>query len=237
MQELADFGDALHLLADGRAPAVELLAERHRHRVLQMGAAHLQHPVELLALGEERLLQPGERLHVARETQDQRQPERRRVDVVGRLPEVHVVVRIDVLVFALLVAELLEREIRDHLVGVHVGRRAGAALDEVGDELVAHLAGDQPVAGAGDRVGDLRVEHAEIAIRERRRLLHVAEGLDEIRLRRHRNAGDVEVLLAAQRLDAVVGVVGNFLGAEEILLDPGGHGVAPWLRATAGGRG
>ena len=182
VQELPDLGDALHFLADRRAPAVELLAERHRHGVLQVGAAHLQHLVELLALGEERLLQPGQRLHVAGQAQDQREPERGRVDVVGRLPEVDVVVRVDVLVLALLVAERLQREVGDHLVGVHVGRRAGAALDEVGDELVAHLAGDQPVAGGGDRVGDLGVEHAEVAVRQRGGLLHVAEGLDEVRL-------------------------------------------------------
>jgi hypothetical protein len=48
----------LHLLADGRAPAVELLPERHRHRVLQVRAAHLEYPLELLGLGVERVLQP-----------------------------------------------------------------------------------------------------------------------------------------------------------------------------------
>ena len=220
-------GDPLHFLADRRAPAVEFLAERHRHGVLQVGATHLQHLPEFPALGEERLLQPGKRLHVARQPQDEREAERCRVDVVGRLPEIDVIVGVDVLVLALPVAQRLQREIGDHLVGVHVGRRSGAALDEIGDELLAHLAGDQPVAGAGDRIGDLRVEHAEIAVRQRGGLLHVAEGLDEIRLQRHRDAGDVEVLLAAQRLHAVVRVVGNFLAAEEVLFDPGCHGVAP----------
>ena len=89
-----------------------------------------------------------ERVHVARKAQDQRQPERGRVDVVGGLPEVHVIVRVDVLVLAFLVAERFEREVGDHLVRVHVGRGARAALDEVGHELVAHLAGDQPIARA-----------------------------------------------------------------------------------------
>ena len=224
MQELADLGDALHLLADRRAPAVELLAERHRHRVLQVRAPHLQHPVELRGFRVERVLQPLQRVHVAREAQDQREAERRRVDVVRRLSEVHVVVGVDVLVLALLVAERFEGEVRDHLVRVHVGRSARAALDEVGDELVAHLAGDQLVAGAGDRVGDLRVENAQVAVRERRRLLHVTERLDEVRLQRHRDAGDVEVLLAAQRLHAVIRVVRNLLLAEKVLFDAVGHG-------------
>ena len=96
-----DLRDALHLFADGRAPAVELGAERHRHRVLQMRAPHLEHALEFLALGEERILQPAQRLDVARQPHDQREPQRRRIDVVGRLAEIYVIVRIDVLVLAL----------------------------------------------------------------------------------------------------------------------------------------
>ncbi len=225
MQELAHLRDALHFLAERRAPAMEFLAERHRHGVLQVGAAHFQDLVELFALREERLLQSPQCVHINVEPQDQREAERRRIDVVGRLAEVDMVVGIDELILALLVAERFQRKVRDHLVRVHVGRRAGAALDEVGDELVAHLAGDQAIAGAGNRVGNLRVEHAEVPVRQRCGFLHVAESLDEVRLQRHRNAGDVEVLLAAQRLDTVVRVVRNLLFAEEVLLDAVGHGV------------
>ncbi len=232
MQERAHFHDPLHFLAQRRAPAVELLAQRHRNRILQVRAAHLQYVVEFPALGEERLLQPAQRFHVAVEAEDQRQAERRRIDVVGRLPEVHVIVRVDELVLAFLMAETLERQVGDHLVRVHVGRRSGAALDEIGDELVAHLAGDQPVARAGDGVGNLRVEHAEVAIRERRGLFHVAERLDEVGLQRHRDARDVEVLLPAQRLHAVIRVRRNLLLAEEVLFDPNGHDVAPGCSLT-----
>ena len=64
------------------------------------------------------------------------------------------VVGIDELVLALFVAQLLQRKIGDHLVGVHVGRSASAALDEVGDELVAHLTGDQAVTSGGNGIGD-----------------------------------------------------------------------------------
>ena len=39
--------------------------------------------------------------------------------------------------------------------------------------------------------------------------------------------------LPAQRLHAVVRVVGNFLGAEKVLFDPGCHGVAPWFVGRA----
>ncbi len=107
------------------------------------------------------------------------------------------IVGVDELVFALPVAEAFQRQVGDDLVGIHVGRGAGAALDEVGDELVDHLAGDQPVTGADDGIGDPRIEDPEVAVGQRRRLLDVAEGLDEIRLGRHRDAGNMEILLAA----------------------------------------
>ena len=196
LQKLPDLCDPLHLLTYRRAPSVEFLAERHRDGVLEMGASHLQDILKLLALGEERIPEPAQLLHVAFQPQDQTEVECRRVDVVRGLPEVHVVVRIDVLVLSLLVAEALEGEVRDHLVGVHVDRGAGTALDEVGYELVEHLARDQPVARAHDRVGNLGVEDSEVAVRHGGGLLHVAERLDEIRLPGHRHVGDEKVLLA-----------------------------------------
>jgi hypothetical protein len=45
------------VLADGDAVRVELLAERHGHRVLQLRAAHLHDVGELLALEQERVAQ------------------------------------------------------------------------------------------------------------------------------------------------------------------------------------
>jgi hypothetical protein len=74
------------------------------------------------------------------------------------------VIRVDVLVFAFPVAETFQRQVGNHLVGVHVGRGTRTPLDEIGDELVAHLAGDQPVAGPDNGIGHPCIEHAEIAI-------------------------------------------------------------------------
>ena len=51
--------DALEVAVDRDAVRAELLAEPDRHRVLQMRATALQHVVELLALGEERIAQLG----------------------------------------------------------------------------------------------------------------------------------------------------------------------------------
>ena len=120
---------ALHFARQRRRERLELLAERHRHGVLELRAAHLQDVGELLALGAERgdqLVDRGDELRVAERHAD---VQRRRIGVVGGLRAVDVIVRIAVLVLALLVAHQLERAVGDHLVGVHVGRRAGAALE------------------------------------------------------------------------------------------------------------
>ncbi|TLD45591.1 MAG: hypothetical protein FAZ92_02127 [Accumulibacter sp.] len=219
MQQLPHLGEAAHFLADRRRPAIELLSERHRHGVLQVCTPHLQHALELVGLAAECFLQPPQGVHVARQAQNQRQPERGRIDVVGRLAVIDVIIRIEILILALAMPEALQRQIGDDLVGIHVGRGTGTALDEVGDELIAQFAGDQAVTGAGNGIGETRIEHAEVAVGQRCRLLDIAESLDEIRLGRHRDAGNVEVLLAAQRLHTVVGVVRQFLLAQKVLLD------------------
>ncbi|MNY81819.1 hypothetical protein D3C86_2235890 [compost metagenome] len=69
-------------------------------------------------------------------------------------------VRVQVLVLALLMAEQFERAVGDHLVGVHVGRGAGAALNHIDDELVVQLPGNQLLAGSNDCVAARLVEQA-----------------------------------------------------------------------------
>ena len=189
-----------------------------------MRAAHLQDFRELPALFAERITQLRERLRVARHPVDEGDAEGCRIGVVGGLRAVHVIVRAHVLILALLVPHRFERDVRDDLVHVHVGRGARPALDHVRGKLVEKLPGDQPVARAHDRGRDLRVEHAEIAVRHRRRFLHIPESLDEVRLLRNRDAGDFEVLDAAQGLDAVVCVVRNLALTQEILLLSARHG-------------
>jgi hypothetical protein len=46
----------------------ELLPQRHRHRVLELGASHLQHATELDRLGGEGVLEDGHRLEQAAHT-------------------------------------------------------------------------------------------------------------------------------------------------------------------------
>ena len=128
--------------------AAELLAERHRHRVLQVCAADLEHAAERRGLRVERVGQLPRRAHERRGRRQQRQPRRRREHVVGGLAHVDVVVRVDARVRAAWLAEELAGAVGQHLVGVHVVRRAGARLVDVHDELIAKPAGEDFSAAA-----------------------------------------------------------------------------------------
>ena len=124
-----------------------------------------------------------------------------------------------VLVLALRVPEQLERAVGDHLVGVHVGRGAGAALDHVDHELLEQLALRAPPRRQADRGGAPLVEQAELAVGDRRRLLDAGERHHEIGVDRDRRAGDREVLQRPQRVHAVVGVGGHGAVADQVVLD------------------
>ena len=108
---------------------LELLTERHRHRVLQLGASHLDDVDELLALGAEgrdQLAHRGDRLVVA---QQQADLERDRIGVVRRLR--HVAGRRAARSTGTRPScgpMSSSARLAMHLVGVHVGRGAGAAL-------------------------------------------------------------------------------------------------------------
>ena len=98
-----------------------------------------------LRLGRELVVQPLERRdQVAGDGQRRGDVHRRGKRVVRRLAHVDVVVRMDRAFLALRAdaeAEPLVRQVGDHLVGVHVGRRAGAGLIDVDREMGVVLAG------------------------------------------------------------------------------------------------
>ena len=148
--------------------SAELLTEAHRHRVLQVRAARLDDAVELDGLGLERVGQSVERGQQFVEAPERAEANRGRDRVVRRLRHVDVVVRPgDVL--ATLAAELLRREVGDHLVGVHVVRGAGAGLERVDHEHRVPLPVHHFLRRGDDRVDQLlrRVLLAvDLAVRE-----------------------------------------------------------------------
>ena len=76
-----------------------------------------------------------QRLLHPRMAQQQHHAKSRRVGIVDGLRKIHMVVRVQQLVAALGVAKYFQCPIGDHLAGVHVGRGARAALDQIDDKL------------------------------------------------------------------------------------------------------
>src|SRR5690349_24580549 len=94
----------------------------------------------------------------------QRELDGRRVDVICALRRVDVVKRVDGRVLAAWSPDELESTVGDYLVGVHVGRRAGAALDDVDDELIVESTLADLSARRDDGVGDRVGEQTQLAV-------------------------------------------------------------------------
>ena len=195
---------------------MELLPERHRHGVLHLRAPDLEHVMELERLGQERLAKQRELVEEAAHGEHDADLDRRRVDVVRRLAAVRVVDGREERVVALLATGRLERDVGDHLVGVHVRRGAGAALDHVDLELLVELAVDHPLRGPVDHLGLGGLEHADVAIRARRGLLDHRERDHHLWIDRDRPPADRKVGCRPGRVDAPVGVGRDLQGSQGI---------------------
>ena len=164
---------------------------------------------------------PSRRQKIPHDEEDG-QPRRRRVDVVGRLSHVDVIVGVDARVRAEPLPEDLGGAIGEHLVGVHVVRRAGAGLIDVDDELIAEPSVQNLVGGPDDRAGKAVRKAAELAVGLSRGFLDEDGGRDERRWRG--DAADGKVLDGALRLPAVVGLRRHPDLAERIAFDAVGRG-------------
>ena len=132
--------------------------------------------------------------------------------VVARLAGVDVVVGVDVEV---------AREVREpchDLVDVHVGRRAGAGLEDVDRELVVVVAVRDLTRPPRDRSGAAGVEHAELGVDVGGGGLEQRECVDDAG--RHRLPADREVLDGPRRLRAPQGVGGHLHLAHRVVLGP-----------------
>ncbi len=224
MDQLDGLGKTAAVLLDHHGECGELLTQRHRYRVLQLCTAHLEHVTELDGLTGERVLEYGHRLEQSTYREDRRHLDGRRVDVIGRLAEVDVLVGVQMRVLPLGVAEQFQRAVRHDLVGVHVGGGAGTALDDVHDELVVQFAGPDLPADGDDRGRLLGRQQPEFLVGESGGLLHGGQGVDQMRVGGDRRAGDGEVLRRAQGVDTPVRVGGHIAVAEQIVFAAGGGG-------------
>ena len=146
--------------------------------------------------------------------EDGRHAQRRGIGVVGRLVQVEVVVGADGLIVAQRPAQQLQGPIGQHLVDVHVGRGAGAALQGIDDDVLVEPAGDHFLAGRFDG-GELGVvPSAQFVIGSGRGQLHRAVGVDQAAM--HRPTGQRKVFDRPQRVDAPQRVGRHVAGSQQV---------------------
>ena len=211
---------------------VERITERHRDRVLELRAAHFADVTELVSLLVERVLEPlqlGEQRFCKRED---RHFTGGRDRVVRRLRHIHVVVRMDLVVRAALPAEELVCPVRDDLVHVHVGTRAGTALYGIKNKGVGKLPFEDLLTGCDDRI--------TLLLREESRLVVYDGGsfLDKRKITKerlvHLIARDLKILFCPQRLYAVVRRCRHVQYSDRIRFHSRDHASSPLLHRPAG---
>ena len=141
--------------ADLGGVAGELLAERHRHRIHQVGAPGLDVSANSSAFAASAASRPS----IAGSRSSLTSPSAARWTADGKTsledwPQ---------LTWSLGWI-LLAGEVGDHLVGVHVRRGPGAGLEDVDRELVVVLTGSDRVARGADPLGYLGVEFAQLGV-------------------------------------------------------------------------
>ncbi len=199
--------------------AGEFLTEADWGGVHEMGAADLEDVVKRRGFGVEGSMEVPERRDEAlvREAQEG-DVKGGGDDVVGGLAAVDVVVGVDEF-FAALAAEEFGGAIGDDFVGVHVGGGAGAGLEDVDDEVVVELAGDDFVGGTADGICDVGGDAAEFLVHGGRVFFDEAEGSDECT--GEAMVGDREVFNSACGGGSVEGVGGHLHGAHGVFFGAG----------------
>ena len=92
---------------------------------------------------------------IGKETADiviERNLDRSRIGVVGRLREVDVIIRMQVLVLAFIMPHQGQSDVSNDLIAVHIGRGASAALEHIDHELVVVFTGQDLIARLANEV-------------------------------------------------------------------------------------
>ena len=104
------------------------------------------------------------------------------------------VVRVNQAVIAFCSPQQFDGPVRDHLIGVHVGGSAGAALDRVDDKLVVKLSPDDFIAGGDDGGGQVLFQMAVVPVNDGGGLFYLGQADDQLGM--HGSSGDGEIHLS-----------------------------------------
>lgn len=130
------------------------------------------------------------------------------------------IVWVQVLVFAFLVAHQLKANVRQDFVGVHVYGGTGPALEDIDRELVHAFAVIQDfVTGGDNRICRAFGNGLQLLVRQRGGFLHHDHAAHEFWYVADFAVANVEVFNRSQSMNAVVSVRGNFPGAQQIFFD------------------
>ena len=140
---------------------------------------------------------------------------RRGKHVIARLGRVDVIVRVYIR------AEDAGGESRDHLVRVHVRRRAGARLEHIDGEVSVVRAASHVVGRCNDCLSHGIVDDAQLGVCERRRLLDASQRLNMAP--RQCDPRNREILDGSLCLRPVQGVDGNANLTHRVVLDAKFH--------------
>ncbi len=199
---------------------VEFLAEGHRDRILQLGAAHFQDILEFDGFVLEAFAKLVNGIHQLHYRGVDGDTETGRVGVVGGLAFIDVIVRVQVLVLTLLVAHQLEADVGQYLVGIHVHRCTRAALVDVDRELIHALAVVQHfIAGGDNGIGDAFRNGLQLFVCHGCGFLHHHHATHKLRDVADFAIADVEVFNRSQSVNTIVGIRWNFPGTQQIFFD------------------
>src|SRR5262249_6137257 len=131
------------------------------------------------------------------------------------------VVRFDELVLSFFVAAHFKRNVGQHFVGIHVGRRSRAPLVEVGEKLVVIFSVDHGLASLLDGIYSFFFHSPHFGVGAGRRQLDDGIGPDVVGIKIGFHTADLEILQRAKRLNTVVGIGGNLLFTQQVFLCAG----------------
>ena len=146
-----------HILFDHDGIGGEFLPQGHGHCILQLCAADFENVLELQCFGMKAALQRLHRAEQAVDTRPQRDAHGGWIHIIGALRRVHMIVGVKHVVATFFEAELFQRNVGNHLIGVHVGGGACTALNHVHHELVLKVSRNELIASQNDRGSALAI--------------------------------------------------------------------------------